>query len=287
MIPFSLSDVPLIAWYIGVLVFLEGLLSADNALVLALMVRHLPKREQRKVLQWGIWGAILFRVVAVGLSAILLKFWIFKLIGGGYLLYLAIRHFLQSDTGHEAAGDGRRSKFWGMVVSVVLTDIAFSIDSILAAVAMADEFPARFGDNGKFFIVLAGGVLGIITMRFVVRYFVILLDRFPGLAQGAYVLVAWIGLKLVVSGLHSGEIIPFHINDWVFWSVMLLIAVFSFVIRPSGPSQPMSSNLELLESEALSEADESSEVPGEAAGAGEVDGFTSSDRRISGSEAKL
>ncbi len=287
MIPFSLSDVPLIAWYIGVLVFLEGLLSADNALVLALMVRHLPKREQRKVLQWGIWGAILFRIVAVGLSAILLKFWIFKLIGGGYLLYLAIKHFLHSDPGHEVGADGRRSKFWGMVVSVVLTDIAFSIDSILAAVAMADEFPARFGDNGKFFIVLIGGVLGIITMRFVVRYFVILLDRFPGLAQGAYALVAWIGLKLVVSGLHSGELIPFHINDWIFWSVMSLIAVFSFVIRPSGPSEPMSSNLELLESEDSTEPDESSEETGEEAGPGEVDGFTGSDRRISGSEAKL
>ncbi|HZW29396.1 MAG TPA: hypothetical protein VFF52_01750, partial [Isosphaeraceae bacterium] len=94
MLPFTLDDAPLIAWYIGVLIFLEGLLSADNALVLALMVRHLPKKEQRRVLRWGIWGAVGFRLVAVLLSAVLIRFWIFKVLGGLYLLYLALAHFL-------------------------------------------------------------------------------------------------------------------------------------------------------------------------------------------------
>src|SRR5437764_12796338 len=105
MLNFTLNDAPMIAWYIGVLAFLEGLLSADNALVLALMVRHLPKREQRRVLVYGIWGAIGFRVIAVLLSAILLKFWIFKVLGGLYLLYLAASHFLSArEDQAEAAG---------------------------------------------------------------------------------------------------------------------------------------------------------------------------------------
>src|SRR5262245_37577581 len=170
----GLPDVPLIAWYIGVLVFLEGLLSADNALVLALMVRHLPRNEQRRVLRYGIWGAVGFRLVAVLLSAYLLKFWIFKVLGGLYLLYLAVSHFLshradqalESQVGGPGTGARRWLRgFWGTVTSVTMADIAFSIDSILAAVAMADDFPSRFGDNGKVFIVFTGGVLGIITMR--------------------------------------------------------------------------------------------------------------------------
>jgi YkoY family integral membrane protein len=243
----SLSDIPLIAWYIGVLVFLEGLLSADNALVLALMVRHLPKREQRKVLQYGIWGAVAFRVVAVGLSAFLLKFWYFKVVGGAYLLYLALKHFLGGNAGSEPRPRGWDSTFWGTVVAITITDIVFSIDSILAAVAMADDFPARFGWNGKFFIVLVGGVLGIITMRLVVRYFVTLLDRFPGLAQGAYVLVAWIGLKLVISGFHSAHYIGFQINEWIFWSVMLAIAVLSFIIQPRDKPAQMAESIQLLD----------------------------------------
>jgi YkoY family integral membrane protein len=253
MIPFSHSDLPLISWYIGVLVFLEGLLSADNALVLALMVRHLPKVEQRRVLRYGIWGAVGFRFIAVLLSAVLLKFWIFKVLGGGYLLYLAIKHFAQTEGGSASGPRGWDRTFWGTVAAVTFADIAFSIDSILAAVAMADDFPARFGDNGKLFIVFVGGVLGIITMRFVVRYFVILLDRFPGLAQGAYVLVAWIGLKLVISGLHSAEYIGFHIPEWLFWSVMLAIAVLSLLIQPRSKPPSMAEGLELLDEQESSD----------------------------------
>ncbi len=271
MFPFSLSDVPLILAYIGVLVILEGLLSADNALVLALMVRHLPKSEQRRVLRYGIWGAIGFRVVAVLLAAILLKFWYVMVLGGGYLLYLAIKHFVHGESGATDRPRGWGSTFWGTVASVTFTDIAFSIDSILAAVAMAVDFPGRFGDNGKLFIVLVGGILGIITMRFVVRYFVILLDRFPGLAQGAYFLVAWIGLKLVISGFHSGKYLGFHIPDPLFWSVMLAIAVISLLVNRGMKPAETSHNLDLLDEEEALMADET--------GNGEVDARSPRTRR--------
>src|SRR4249919_1234479 len=90
----TVADLGLIAGTILTLVFLEGLLSADNALVLAVMVRHLPREEQKRALRYGIWGAFGFRLVAVLLSAVLLKFWLFKVVGGAYLLYLALDHLL-------------------------------------------------------------------------------------------------------------------------------------------------------------------------------------------------
>jgi YkoY family integral membrane protein len=262
MLDLAPRDYPLVGWYILVLVFLEGLLSADNALVLAVMVRHLPKDEQKRVLRYGIWGAIGFRLVAVLLSAILIRFWFFKVLGGLYLLYLAVAHFV-SRGGHdaaspEAAGADTVPKkspwlrgFWGTVTSVTMTDIAFSIDSILTAVAMAEGFPARFGPNGKMFIVFVGGVLGIITMRFVVRYFVIMLDRFPGLAEGAYYLVAWIGLKLVAGGVHDGfpKDFPYHIPEPLFWGVMIAIVAVSMFLKPRGVPPDHTESLELLESE--------------------------------------
>ena len=117
---------------------------------------------------------------------------------------------------------------------------------------MADGFPDHFGDRGKLFIVFTGGVLGIITMRFVVRYFLILLERFPGLEEGAYYLVAWIGLKLMISGFHSGKFIEFHIPEWLFWIVMLLIAAASLLIKPrakkSDGDSELSEKLDLLDS---------------------------------------
>jgi YkoY family integral membrane protein len=238
------TDVAEIAGYVGVLVILEGLLSADNALVLAVMVRHLSRPQQRRVLFWGIWGAIGFRLVALSLSSILLTLWYCKVIGGFYLLYLAAAHFIfQRDESTESLDPQAEERrpvarrlvrgFWGTVTSITLADIAFSIDSILAAVALAEGFPDRFGARGKLYIVVVGGILGIITMRFVVRYFLLLLERFPGLDDGAYYLVSWIGLKLALSGLHSGfpKSVPYHIPELVFWGGMALIAAFCMTIK--------------------------------------------------------
>jgi YkoY family integral membrane protein len=236
------ADFLLVASTVLTLVILEGLLSGDNALVLAVMVRHLPREQQKRALRYGIWGAFGFRAIAVLLSSLLLKFWIFKVVGGAYLLYLAGSHFLSSEEERHANKTTRfGSGFWGTVVSVELADIAFSIDSIVAAVAMSDSMPARFGQNGKLFIVYIGGILGILTMRFVAGLFIILLERFHGLAVGAYVLVAWIGLKLVWSGLHaaSSTYIRVEMNEIVFWAGMVLIVTTSMLYKPRGrPPKP-------------------------------------------------
>jgi YkoY family integral membrane protein len=277
MIP-ELADVALFAWYIGVLVLLEGLLSADNALVLAVMVRHLPKNQQRRVLFWGIWGAVGFRVLALLAASILLHFWICKVVGGGYLLYLALSHFYRrrQSSSHSAENQQPESggwfhSFWGTVASITVTDIAFSIDSILTAVGMAEGFPAHFGEWAKFSIVLIGGVLGIITMRFVVRYFLILLERFPGLEEGAYYLVAWIGLKLVLSGYHQfiskvPELKHFalHIPEPLFWVVMLLIAAVSIAQKPRarpGTESELAETRDLLDANDEGYREEQSKLP--------------------------
>jgi YkoY family integral membrane protein len=233
----ALGDFPLVVMTVLWLVFLEGLLSADNALVLAMMVRHLPKHEQKRALRYGIWGAFAFRLVAVLLAKVLLDFWLPKVAGGLYLLYLAVAHFL-SRTGDGGKPGTKRlgSGFWATVASVELADIAFSLDSILAAVALAEGLPPRFGANSRLAIVITGGVLGIITMRFVAGYFILLLERFRGLEPGAYGLVAWIGLKLLSGGLHTAGFVPFEMNEWFFWGGMAVIALGALFYRPrSGP----------------------------------------------------
>jgi YkoY family integral membrane protein len=243
-IPFTtlITIVGAVLW----LVALEGLLSADNALVLAVMVRHLPKHQQKRALRLGIWGAFFFRAVAVIFASLLLRFWWLKVVGGVYLLYLAIRHFALGEHDPAKARDSRFSRgFWGTVVSVEIADLAFSIDSILAAVAMAEGLPKRVEDMTlgtipgigavplKLAIVYVGGVLGIIAMRLVAGVFLVLLEKFKGLAAGAYVLVGWIGLKLLGSGLHAWRAaLPFEMPDWLFWVGMLLIVTASMAHKP-------------------------------------------------------
>jgi YkoY family integral membrane protein len=217
----SLQEIIHVVVVIGTLVVLEGLLSADNALVLAVLVRNLPKHQQRKGLTYGIVGAFVFRFVALFLAAHIIRLWYLRTIGAVYLLYLAVSHLLR----HSSGGEHKRIKtyagFWRTVLAVELTDIAFSIDSVVVAVGLSE----------KLWIVYTGAILGIITMRLVADVFVRVLERFPSLEVGAYVLVGWIGLKLssqsidayreAVLSLHPLHIMPV----WVFWAGMATIVV--------------------------------------------------------------
>src|SRR2546428_13010775 len=91
---------------IALLVALEGLLSVDNAMVLAILVLGLPKMRQRQGLRYGIVGAFAFRGIATLLAVYLIRLAWVKLVGGAYLLYLVYEHFRpggRTDNRREAA----------------------------------------------------------------------------------------------------------------------------------------------------------------------------------------
>src|SRR5512134_768328 len=91
---------------VGLLVVLEGLLSADNAMVLAVLVLGLPKKEQKQALRYGIIGAFAFRIIAILLAVYLIQIRVVMLIGAAYLLYLPYTHF----TGHADAAERRKPR---------------------------------------------------------------------------------------------------------------------------------------------------------------------------------
>jgi len=192
------------------LAVLEGILSVDNSLVLAIMVRTLPKKMQKKALMYGIFGAFFFRVVALVFAAHLMRFIAFKIIGGGYLVYLAMKHmfFFYKEDAHQPRPKAAAS-FWHTVLLVELTDIAFSIDSITTAVAMSD----------KLIVVWLAGIMGIIFLRFAAGLFIRLLEKLPKLEDLAYQLIFFVGTKLLLEGFHIA------ISHVVFWMMMAVIAV--------------------------------------------------------------
>ena len=206
---------------IALLVALEGLLSADNAMVLAVLVLGLPKPQQRKALRYGIGGAFAFRSVATLLAVYLIQLGWVKLAGAGYLLYLVYRHFFGSgDTQARRAVPKAQpfmglTPFWSTVIKVELTDIVFAIDSILVAVAMSP----------KLWVILTGGILGIIAMRLVIGRLLSLVERYPPLVDGAFVIIAWVGFKLIVEYLHASHYIAWEIPKAL--SLGLIVAIFA------------------------------------------------------------
>jgi YkoY family integral membrane protein len=218
---------------IALLVVLEGLLSADNALVLAILVLGLPRREQRQALRYGIAGAFVFRILATLLALHLLQVAWIKLVGAGYLLYLSWKHFLgPGDTEQRRAVKPARpwfglSAFWATVVKVELTDIVFAVDSILVAVAMSP----------KTWVIISGGVLGIITMRMVIGQLLSLVRRYPALVDGAFVIIAWIGVKLLIEYLHAEGYVHFEVNKWLSFGLIVIIFAIAYLhARRHGPA---------------------------------------------------
>jgi YkoY family integral membrane protein len=217
---------------IGLLVLLEGLLSADNALVLAILVLGLPRPEQKKALRYGIAGAFAFRILATITALHLLRLAVIKLVGASYLLYLAWRHFFGpgEHEQHRRIRPARPwlglSAFWATVVKVELTDIVFAVDSILVAVAMTK----------KEWVVITGGILGIIAMRMVIGQLLSLVRRYPALVDGAFVIIAWVGLRLLIEYLHDQGLVAFEVNKWISFGLILVIFAAAYVYaRRQGP----------------------------------------------------
>lgn len=226
---FRSSDIGTVAF----LVLLEALLSADNALILAIMVRHLPPELQRKALLYGMGGAFGLRIAAILLAAFIINFWWLQAIGAAYLLFLPIKHFVDHSR-RRPVSKGAGRGFWATVVYLNLLDTAFALDSVIVAVAVVDT--VRHPD--KLWVVMAGAVLGIMILRFAASYFIRLLERYPVLDHVAYILVGWAGLKLIFIAGHSFELwfrahyfaspLPFELPElpaWLFWIGMAVIGV--------------------------------------------------------------
>src|SRR3954468_7378676 len=217
---------------IGLLVVLEGLLSADNALVLALMILGLPRRDQKKALRYGLVGAFVFRIAATLLATHLIRIEWVKVLGGLYLLYLSYEHFFRGGDADQRTKPKPAqpwmglSALWGTVVKVELVNIAFSVDSILVAVAM----------SRKFWVVLTGGLLGIVAIRVVIGQLLTLVRRYPTIVDGAFVIIAWVGIKLLIEYLHLEGIVHFEIDKWL--SLALIVTIFTVAYlraRRKGP----------------------------------------------------
>src|SRR6266496_4343618 len=205
---------------IGLLIALEGLLSADNAMVLAILVLGLPKAQQKQALRYGMLGAFAFRAIATLLAAYMIQLGWVKLVGAGYLLYLVYRHFGGGEGGERSTPPKAKpwmglSAFWATVVKVELTDIVFAGDSILVAVAMSP----------KIWVILSGGLLGIVMMRLVIGKLLALIERYPPLVDGAFIIIFWVGAKLLIEFLERAGVVHFEIPNW--FSLTLIVVIFA------------------------------------------------------------
>ena len=216
------------SWYeiftlLPILIALELLLSADNAVALASLTKSLDSSELRsRALNIGITISLLFRIILIILSNVLLKFILIRVFAGFYLIYLFFSNvFLNSDIEDVENGIDNKNnfRFLRVVALLSITDFAFSIDSITTAVAISDQY----------ILIIFGAVIGVLALRFTSGIFLKLLDIFSRLETAGYVAILIVGIKLLLNTLIKESILP----DYYFYFLILFAFIWGFSKKES------------------------------------------------------
>ena len=216
------------SWYeiftlLPILIALELLLSADNAVALASLTKSLDSSELRsRALNIGITISLLFRIILIILSNVFLKFILIRVFAGFYLIYLFISNvFLNSDIENVENGTDNKNnfRFLRVVALLSITDFAFSIDSITTAVAISDQY----------ILIIFGAVIGVLALRFTSGIFLKLLDIFSRLETAGYVAILIVGIKLLLNTLIKESILP----DYYFYFLILFAFIWGFSKKES------------------------------------------------------
>jgi tellurite resistance protein TerC len=233
-------------------IFLEGILSIDNAAVLGALVSVLPPKEmvpwpgplkflgppvhrilggqRAAALKVGLLGAYLGRGLMLVMANFVIHNHYLKILGAAYLIKLAFENLGEPESGEEDQVRTKRVEgkgFWSVVIAVELADLAFSLDNVVAVVALSDNL----------YIVMFGVFMGILTMRFAAGIFTWMILREPILKPAAYLVVFNIGAELLLDeflGIEFGAALKFMISA----GTLILFVVYEH-IKPLHVLQPI------------------------------------------------
>lgn len=206
-----------------VLVGLEVVLSADNAIALAAIAKGLKNPDQQKqALNLGLIFALVFRVGLILISRWVLGFRPLMAAGAAYLLWLCGQHFIsnkseEEETNQATTAFGVDKKLATTAISIALTDLAFSLDSVAAAVAVSD----------KLWLVITGGVIGVVALRLSSNLFISMLNNFPRLESAGYLAVGLVGLQLLTRVIFPNIELP----QWLLLSLVSILFLWGFTNR--------------------------------------------------------
>jgi YkoY family integral membrane protein len=219
-----------------VLVALEAVLSADNAIALAALTQGLqdPKLQQR-ALNIGLVLAYVLRMTLILTATWVVQYWQVELAGALYLLWLVWQYFSSPADDENAHHGPRFTSLWQAIPMIGVTDLAFSLDSVTTAIAVSQET----------WLILVGATIGIIALRFMAGLFMRWLDEFSHLEDAGYVTVAIVGLKLLVKVVYPALVPP----EWLTVALVALVFIWGFSKRKEThtASTPAASETEALE----------------------------------------
>ncbi len=204
-----------------ILIALEAVLSADNAIALAAIAQGLESgKQQRYALNLGLVAAYILRMGLILTATWVVQFWQFELLGAVYLLWLVLNYFTSKEDDKKSHRSIRFTSMWQAIPMIAVTDLAFSLDSVTTSIAVADET----------WLILVGGTVGVITLRFLAGLFIRWLDEFSHLETAGFITVGFVGLRLLLRVIRPDLVPP----EWL----MIMAIAVTFIWGFSQRTQP-------------------------------------------------
>jgi YkoY family integral membrane protein len=201
-----------------ILVALEAVLSADNAIALAAIAQGLEDRKlQNRALNFGLVAAYILRITLILTATWVVQYWQFEVLGAAYLLWLVFQHFSAEEDEENQQHGPRFTSLWQAIPLIAVTDLAFSLDSVTTAIAISD----------KTWLVITGGTIGVVTLRFMAGLFIRWLKEYANLEDAGYITVGFVGLRLLVRAIKPQLVPP----EWLMIAAIALVFIWGFSER--------------------------------------------------------
>lgn len=198
-----------------VLVLLEAVLSADNAIALAAIAKSVKEPKlQRQALDIGLVGAYVLRIALIFAATWVIQYWQFELLGAMYLLWLVYNYFFSPEAEEDEPRTLGFSSIWQVIPTIAITDLAFSLDSVTSAIAITEET----------WLIIAGGTMGIVILRFLAGLFIRWLQEYTYLEDAGFITVGFVGLRLLLKVWLPDYLIP----EWVTIAVVAVFFTWGF-----------------------------------------------------------
>ena len=191
-------------------------LSGDNAVVIALAARSLPKHQQKQAIFWGAGAAVVLRIVLTIVAVKLLEFPFLKLVGGAALLWIAVKLLVPED---EDDGEVEAStQLWGAIKTILIADLVMSTDNVIAVAAAA---------KGSVVLLVLGLVISIPLVVFGATMLMVLMERYPIIITLGAAVLGWTAGEMGVTDPAVADWVKAnaHWLDWIAPAVGAVVVV--------------------------------------------------------------
>jgi len=211
-----LNEVQTAAFWTGLLaiIWVNVILSGDNAVVIALAARSLPVRQQKQAVIWGAGAAVVLRIILTIVAVELLRLPWLRLIGGILLFWIAIKLMVPEEGGDD--GVGSSDNLWAAIKTILIADLVMSLDNVIAVAAVAKD---------SFVLLILGLAISIPLVIFGATMLMKLMERWPIIISVGAALIGYVAGEMLVTDPVVKDWVDANIA-WLHWAAPAAGAIF-------------------------------------------------------------